>query len=138
MASARDIDLDEVYQFAVQLGKDAGSLLQKAAESRLSSDSVQAAHVEKENAVDIVTQTDEGEHDWMRIQSTILLHAGFYHRFANLAFQKMSKLSSGTASKNDIPAISTCSQPNSLQPSLILCIASSAKNPIPKAHQRTT
>lgn len=61
MASASSPDLDEVYKFAVQLGKDAGFMLQEAAEARFSGDSIQGAHVEKENAVDIVTQTDEGQ-----------------------------------------------------------------------------
>ncbi|KAK4187804.1 inositol monophosphatase [Podospora australis] len=56
-----DKDLDEVYSFAVQLGKDAGKLLLEAAQLRYSPtrQSVKEQLVEKENAVDIVTKTDE-------------------------------------------------------------------------------
>lgn len=57
-------DLDEIYAFAVQLGKDAGKLLMEAAQSRFSGPGQEALNlVEKENAVDIVTQTDEGAPD---------------------------------------------------------------------------
>jgi len=53
--------LDEIYAFAVQLGKDAGSMLMDAATSRFgdAGQSEQFAE-EKESAVDIVTKTDEG------------------------------------------------------------------------------
>ncbi len=59
--SATDVDLDEVYTFAIQLGKDAGSMLQRAAEARFGSNRAPDAQYEKESAVDIVTQTDEGQ-----------------------------------------------------------------------------
>ena len=56
------IDLDELYAFAVQLGKDAGKLLQDAVDRRCeaSQENDQLEHVQKDNAVDLVTQTDEG------------------------------------------------------------------------------
>lgn len=57
---ASDLDLDQIYQFALQLGKDAGKLLQEAAQKRMNGD-VQLEEEEKLNSVDIVTKTDEGE-----------------------------------------------------------------------------
>lgn len=54
------VDLDEVYQFAVQLGQEAGSLLMDAAHLRYGS-AQRTDHLEKESAVDLVTQTDEGQ-----------------------------------------------------------------------------
>lgn len=51
--------LDEIYAFAVDLGRKAGELLLESIEKRIggSDQSVE----EKDSAVDIVTQTDEGE-----------------------------------------------------------------------------
>ncbi|KAI9659958.1 MAG: hypothetical protein M1821_001310 [Bathelium mastoideum] len=57
-----DEELGEIYEFAVQLGKDAGRLLMDGAKSRFGdTGSGQQAFVEKESSVDIVTKTDEGE-----------------------------------------------------------------------------
>lgn len=53
-------ELDAIYAFAVQLGKDAGQMLLEAAEARYDGSGVAESNVEKESAVDIVTQTDEG------------------------------------------------------------------------------
>lgn len=55
-------ELNEIYQFAIQLGKDAGKILLDSLERRRTggSDEVEEA-VEKMNAVDIVTQTDNGK-----------------------------------------------------------------------------
>ncbi|KAG7284074.1 hypothetical protein NEMBOFW57_010435 [Staphylotrichum longicolle] len=53
-------ELDEIYAFAVQLGKDAGKLLLEAAQSRFNGSGQGAqAFEEKDSAVDIVTKTDE-------------------------------------------------------------------------------
>ena len=52
-------ELDRIYTFAVQLGKDAGQMLLEAAEARYSGSA--QTHIEKDSAVDIVTQTDEGQ-----------------------------------------------------------------------------
>lgn len=52
-------ELEKIYQFAIQLGKDAGAMLLHAAEARYGSADIE--HVEKESAVDIVTKTDHGE-----------------------------------------------------------------------------
>lgn len=56
-------ELDEIYAFAVQLGKDAGKMLMDAAKVRMSSGGAAHESVEKENAVDIVTKTDTGDLD---------------------------------------------------------------------------
>lgn len=55
-------ELDEIYAFAVQLGKDAGKLLLDAAQSRFNGNGQAAQEfAEKDSAIDIVTKTDEGE-----------------------------------------------------------------------------
>ncbi len=55
-------ELDEIYAFAVQLGKDAGKLLLEAAQSRFNGDGEGTQDFEeKDSAVDIVTKTDEGQ-----------------------------------------------------------------------------
>lgn len=63
--ASEDVDLDAVYSFAVQLGKDAGAVLMKAAQARVDGGSrgESGGFEEKESAVDIVTKTDEGECD---------------------------------------------------------------------------
>lgn len=57
-----DKELDEIYTFAIQLGKDAGKMLMDGATLRMSSLSGQGEQKfeEKDNAVDIVTKTDTG------------------------------------------------------------------------------
>ena len=60
MADSSSLNLDEVYEFAVELGKEAGAMLMKAAEARFGGLS-ESSHTEKDNAVDLVTQTDIGE-----------------------------------------------------------------------------
>lgn len=55
--------LKEIYDFAVQLAKDAGRMLMDGVEARCGNDntpSTEQVHVEKDSSVDIVTQTDEG------------------------------------------------------------------------------
>lgn len=55
-------ELDDIYSFAIQLGKDAGKMLLGAAMLRCKGGIAEnTAHVEKMNAVDLVTQTDEGK-----------------------------------------------------------------------------
>lgn len=55
-------ELDDLYAFAVQLGKDAGDLMMKYARSRWSSGgSAEYALTEKDSSVDIVTKADEGK-----------------------------------------------------------------------------
>lgn len=56
-------ELDEIYAFAVQLGKDAGKMLMDTAKLRMASGGAAHESVEKENAVDIVTKTDTGDFD---------------------------------------------------------------------------
>jgi len=58
MPSLSTEELSEIYAFAVELGKNAGKILLDAAKLRYTSR--EEEHVEKLNAVDLVTQTDEG------------------------------------------------------------------------------
>lgn len=53
-------DLDQIYTFAVDLGRKAGELLLERVEQRIDGVSTPQTFEEKDNAVDIVTQTDEG------------------------------------------------------------------------------
>lgn len=53
-----DVNIDEAYLFALQLGKDAGQMVMDAAQRRMAGDG--GVSVEKENAVDLVTKTDTG------------------------------------------------------------------------------
>lgn len=59
MAGISDNELREIYDFAVQLGKDAGALLMSAARSRFNGGDSQV-FTEKDNSVDLVTKTDTG------------------------------------------------------------------------------
>jgi myo-inositol-1(or 4)-monophosphatase len=57
-------ELDGIYAFAVELGKKAGKMLMDAAQLRMSGtwgSKQEKEHVQKENAVDLVTETDEGK-----------------------------------------------------------------------------
>lgn len=64
MAEMNDRELDEIYAFAVQLGKDAGEMLMAVVQGRIDggadAGSSSVSYVEKENSVDIVTKTDNG------------------------------------------------------------------------------
>lgn len=60
MASSADVDLNEVYSFALDLGKTAGKILDDGWRARCSGGGSDKT-IEKDSAVDIVTQTDEGE-----------------------------------------------------------------------------
>jgi myo-inositol-1(or 4)-monophosphatase len=61
MAPLKAEELDEIYAFAIELGKQAGKILLDAAKLRYGLNaSREVQHVEKLNAVDLVTQTDEG------------------------------------------------------------------------------
>jgi myo-inositol-1(or 4)-monophosphatase len=63
MTTLSQEELDGIYAFAVDLGKKAGQMLIDAAQIRIdggNADAEQKEHVQKENAVDLVTQTDEG------------------------------------------------------------------------------
>lgn len=54
-------ELNEIYAFAVDLGRKAGSLLMERVEQRIAGETQPQSFEEKDNAVDIVTQTDEGK-----------------------------------------------------------------------------
>lgn len=54
-------ELDEIYAFAIDLSRKAGDLLMSRVELRMDGGEGNSQDFEeKENAVDIVTQTDEG------------------------------------------------------------------------------
>ncbi|CEJ58875.1 Putative Protein qutG [Penicillium brasilianum] len=69
-------ELDEIYAFAVDLGRKAGDLLMERVEQRISGCNDPQTFEEKENAVDIVTQTDEDVEIFIRnaIQSKYPSH----------------------------------------------------------------
>ena len=54
-------ELDEIHRFAIQLGKDAGRILLNGIEKRRLGDEDEEEAIEKLNAVDIVTKTDNGK-----------------------------------------------------------------------------
>jgi myo-inositol-1(or 4)-monophosphatase len=60
MSSSTEEELDKIHAFAIQLGKDAGAMLQTAANARIAG-KLRSKSVEKASAVDIVTDTDEGK-----------------------------------------------------------------------------
>lgn len=54
-----DNELDEIYSFALQLGKRGGEMLMEGVKLRSAGVADTSEHVQKENAVDLVTETDE-------------------------------------------------------------------------------
>ena len=71
MADIPREELDEIYTFAVQLGKAAGKMLMDAAQIRIDGGSdmkQEKEHVQKENAVDLVTETDENVEAFIKKQ----------------------------------------------------------------------
>jgi len=71
MADIPREELDEIYTFAVQLGKAAGKMLMAAAQMRIDGGSdvkQEKEHVQKENAVDLVTETDENVEAFIKKQ----------------------------------------------------------------------
>ncbi len=54
-------ELSKIYRFAIQLGKDAGKILLDGLERQRSGLDEPEVPIEKLNAVDIVTQTDNGK-----------------------------------------------------------------------------
>ncbi|KAK5698240.1 hypothetical protein LTR97_007201 [Elasticomyces elasticus] len=63
------VDLDAVHALALQLGKDAGKMLDAGWRLRVSG-GAQTQQVEKDSAVDIVTQTDLASHVTYDLGST--------------------------------------------------------------------
>ncbi|KAK3203469.1 hypothetical protein GRF29_112g1359810 [Pseudopithomyces chartarum] len=70
MASLPQDHLDEIYTFAIHLGKSAGRMLQDAASLRMTNPSTSPSNtpLEKENAVDLVTETDENVEHYIKSQ----------------------------------------------------------------------
>ena len=82
-------ELEQIYRFAIDLGKSAGKILLDGIEKRRV-DADDAAHeaVEKLNAVDIVTQTDNGTSTWRnvhQIKRLILFRRG---RISSLCYSE--------------------------------------------------
>lgn len=72
MSELSQEELDEIYAFAVNLGKEAGRMLLNAAKLRFGNNKREEnAHVEKDNAVDLVTQTDEDVEAYIKSQITL-------------------------------------------------------------------
>ncbi|KAK2592398.1 hypothetical protein QQS21_009917 [Conoideocrella luteorostrata] len=61
-----DKGLSEAYDFAVQLGKDAGKMLLDAAWSRINGTEIDTGVDQKESSVDIVTKTDYAVEEFIR------------------------------------------------------------------------
>lgn len=54
-------EYDEIYAFAIDLGRKAGKMLMERVDQRIdNANGFSQTFEEKENSVDIVTQTDEG------------------------------------------------------------------------------
>jgi alkylation response protein AidB-like acyl-CoA dehydrogenase len=73
MSEISQEELDEIYAFAVGLGKQAGQMLRDAAQLRMDGGSGaigQDEHVQKDNAVDLVTETDENVEAFIKNQIT--------------------------------------------------------------------
>ncbi|KAH7391067.1 inositol monophosphatase [Phaeosphaeria sp. MPI-PUGE-AT-0046c] len=71
MASLSQDELDGIYAFAVDLGKQAGQMLVDAAQVRIDGGTAiqgEKEHVQKENAVDLVTETDENVEAFIKRQ----------------------------------------------------------------------
>ncbi|KAF2032998.1 inositol monophosphatase [Setomelanomma holmii] len=71
MATISQEELDGIYAFAVELGKQAGQMLMDAAQVRIDGGiarSEEKEHVQKENAVDLVTETDENVEAFIKHQ----------------------------------------------------------------------
>ncbi|RAQ99532.1 inositol monophosphatase [Stemphylium lycopersici] len=71
MADLSREELDGIYAFAVQLGKQAGKMLMDAAQLRIDGGDAtteEKEHVQKENAVDLVTETDENVEAFIKKQ----------------------------------------------------------------------
>jgi hypothetical protein len=89
MSEVLEDDLEEAYQFTIDLGKSAGKILLAGIERRrVKGDDGAHEAVEKLNAVDIVTQTDNGMHPGSRdrlINSTRLtcIRRGSIHSLCN-------------------------------------------------------
>ncbi|KAH7363436.1 QA-X protein [Plectosphaerella cucumerina] len=64
--SITDAQLHEIYDFAVQLGKDAGDKLMQAATRRFTGPREDQVATEKDSSVDIVTQTDQDMEAFIR------------------------------------------------------------------------
>ena len=93
MADNSSLNLDEVYEFAVELGEEAGAMLMKAAEARFGGVS-ESQHTEKESAVDLVTQTDIGESKPFIIHSSLRHNVRAYtcNDFDSKLLSRMNKI----------------------------------------------
>lgn len=84
MTTLSQKELDEIYVFAVDVGKNAGQMLIDAAQIRVDGGNgteEQKEHVQKENAVDLVTETDENVEAYIkqRINEKYPSHKYVFH-----------------------------------------------------------
>lgn len=57
------LNLDEIYQFAIDVAGGAARMLDEAMLARCGEGPGHMAHIEKDSSVDLVTQADEGKPD---------------------------------------------------------------------------
>ena len=107
MSSSDDVDLDEVYSFALALADKAGKMLDDAWRARCNGGQ-QTGHVEKESAVDIVTQTDEGWSD------LVLLNPPRYPMAITLSLVSSARTTLASESKTAIRSL--CEPPSRTYP----------------------
>ncbi|KAI9151394.1 Protein qutG [Paramyrothecium foliicola] len=94
MSDVSEQELSEIYAFAVQLGKDAGHLLMQAMQRRMNGDAANGSgpgveYVQKENAVDIVTKTDN--------DVEAFIHSSISQKFPSHKFIGEETYSAGTS-----------------------------------------
>jgi hypothetical protein len=77
MKSLGQKELDDIYAFAVALGKEAGTILMNGVKLRMDGGAPEQV-VEKENAVDIVTKTDEGKLDGPQVSQKVVASLTIY------------------------------------------------------------
>ncbi|KFA53330.1 hypothetical protein S40293_06661 [Stachybotrys chartarum IBT 40293] len=94
MAEISDQELADIHAFAVQLGKDAGDMLMRALQQRMAGDrgdgrAAEVQYVLKENAVDIVTKTDN--------EVEAFIHKSISERYPSHDFIGEESYSAGTS-----------------------------------------
>lgn len=88
-----DHELSEIYDFAIQLGKDAGRILMDGAQARIGQANgvvKEQKQVEKDSSVDIVTQTDTGESNEVLIHRPLKWYTCFFGFLRNISLDCLS------------------------------------------------
>ncbi|RJE19299.1 Inositol monophosphatase QutG [Aspergillus sclerotialis] len=71
MSSLSQAELDDIYAFAVGLGRTAGNLLLDGVEKRINGGNQSVE--EKDSSVDIVTKTDEGLYSSVNMRTGLMV-----------------------------------------------------------------